>query len=435
MRDNSAIITGLLSLLSPTKNRIASKCSSILPSSTDVACVHRYGAVMPDPFTRFQADNLHHIVGDSFRLTEIPSDPSMDLIRDATFIVFDESAALDILGSDPTFELMFGSAPHTHEAPIYVPALNSIVYSILGDGVSHEQQLVNLTDSPPTIHEFVTDPPILAVDGGRYFNGSIYWCTIGGIPFIHPRDETQTVLQSPGIVRVDPITRKAEFVLNNYFGSPFNSPDDLVVSRKTGDIFFTDPSFGYALDFSTNTPPSAPMTYRFRPSMGQTVVVDDTIQQPNGITLSPDESILYVTDTGLVDPDKILDDPSQPRLSLNRRGGRNVYAFDTRATPEGYELINRRPIWLAEEYIEDGLHVTDLQDPEDNMSYYLIGASGDGVNIFSPYGGLLVRISAGFLVNNIQFAGKNENGTNDMWLFGVGGIAKVTMNLKALVEG
>lgn len=433
MRARASTVVGLCSLSSFAKAQLASKCASILPSSTAVACVNKYAAVMPEPFSRFIADSLDNAANDSFRLTSVPSDQSFGLVRDASFIVFDENRGLDILGPNPTYELILETVEITQEAPIYVPSLNSIVYSVLGSGFSY-QQLLNLTDSPPTIQNFTTSPPITAVNGGRYFNGSLYWATIDARPFANPLNETETVLQSAGIVRVDPLTRKAEFVLNNYFGSPLNSPDDLVVSPKTGDIFFTDPWYGFGLNFSTGFPPSAPMTYRFRPSTGQTSVVDDTIEQPNGIALSPDESILYVTDSGIANFDGATTETSVPRFHLKRTAGRNVFAFDTRATPAGYELINRRPVYLAEEYIDDGFHATALQDPSDNMSYYLIGAAGDGVDIISPYGELLVRITADVLVNNIQFSGKKEDGTNDLWLFGVGGIAKVTLNLKAMVQ-
>lgn len=432
MKARVATAVGLCSLAS-AKTQLASKCAAILPSSTTVACVNKWAAVMPEPFSRFIADSFENVANDSFHLTSVPSDPSFNLARNANFIVFDEKRGLDILGSNPTYEDVLETIPFTHEAPVYVPSLNSIVYSVLGSDFSF-QQLLNLTDSPPSIRNFTTDPPLLAVNGGRYFDGSIYWSVIGGIPFPNPLNESETVLQSPGIVRVDPHTMEAEFLLNNYFGSPLNSPDDLVVSRKTGDIFFADPWYGYGLNFSTILPPSAPMTYRFRPSTGQTFVVDDTIQQPNGIALSPDESVLYVTDSGLADFDKAPTDGSLPRFGFNRRGGRNVYAFDTRLTPAGYELINRRPIYLADEYIDDGFHATALQDPSDNMSYYLIGAAGNGVDIISPYGELLVRITADILVNNIQFSGRKEDGTNDLWLFGVGSIAKVTLNLKAMTE-
>ena len=437
MRPYKCNTVGLLNLAFVAfhaKAQIASKCASILPESESVVCINKWAAVMPEPFSRFQATGFGDLSKDSFRLTSVPSDPSFELVRNATFIVFDETRGLDILGTTPKYEFVLDDIPSTHEAPVYVPELNVFVCSILNQNIT-EQRLLNLTESPPHIRNLTTNPPIYGVNGGRYFNGSIYWAVAGGNPFPNPRNESDIIQQSPGLVRVDPKTFEAEFILNNYFGSNFNSPNDLVISHKTGDIFFTDPWFGYGLNFSTNAPVSGAMTYRFRPSTGQVFVVDDAIIQPNGIGLSPDESVLYVADTGQADFSKAPADGSLPRWSLNLRQGRNVYTFDTRLTPVGYDLINRRPLYLPEENAEDGLHVTALQDPSDSMSYYIIGASGNGVDVISPYGELLVRITVkDFPVNNMQFAGRNEDGSNDLWLFGEGGIARLKLNLTGMID-
>ena len=150
-------------------------------------------------------------------------------MRNATFIVFDETRGLDILGTTPKYEFVLDDIPSTHEAPVYVPELNVFVCSILNQNIT-EQRLLNLTESPPHIRNLTTNPPIYGVNGGRYFNGSIYWAVAGGNPFPNPRNESDIIQQSPGLVRVDPKTFEAEFILNNYFGSNFNSPNDLVIS-------------------------------------------------------------------------------------------------------------------------------------------------------------------------------------------------------------
>jgi gluconolactonase len=40
------------------------------------------------------------------------------------------------------------------------------------------------------------------------------------------------------------------------------------------------------------------LVYRHDPATGQTTVVADGFDKPNGIAFSPDERILYVTDSG-----------------------------------------------------------------------------------------------------------------------------------------
>ncbi|KAK7193557.1 hypothetical protein PSPO01_00230 [Paraphaeosphaeria sporulosa] len=52
---------------------------------------------------------------------------------------------------------------------------------------------------------------------------------------------------------LDPITRKTQTILNNYFGQRFNNPDD-TVSDSTGNIFFTDPLHESNLNLTQNTP-------------------------------------------------------------------------------------------------------------------------------------------------------------------------------------
>jgi gluconolactonase len=74
----------------------------------------------------------------------------------------------------------------------------------------------------------------------------------------------------------------------------FNSPNDLTV-RSDGNIYFTDPNYqcgGNCPQGSTNS-----RVYRIAPG-GEISVIPSLHQQPNGISLSPDEATLYVGGTG-----------------------------------------------------------------------------------------------------------------------------------------
>jgi gluconolactonase len=68
----------------------------------------------------------------------------------------------------------------------------------------------------------------------------------------------------------------------------FNSPNDLV-QRADGNVYFTDPSFQ-----APGNPQGTTRVYRV-PPQGAATVVDASLSNPNGITLSPDGSTLYVT--------------------------------------------------------------------------------------------------------------------------------------------
>jgi gluconolactonase len=85
---------------------------------------------------------------------------------------------------------------------------------------------------------------------------------------------------------------KSETVVNAFNGKRLNSPNDVVVSRD-GFIFFTDP-----YSQMMGEPMELGFTGIFSVSpQGEIRLVDDTFQRPNGIALSPDESILYVNDS------------------------------------------------------------------------------------------------------------------------------------------
>ena len=83
-------------------------------------------------------------------------------------------------------------------------------------------------------------------------------------------------------------------------GKRFNSPNDLVV-KSDGSIWFTDPSYGIDSDYEGDAAPhevGGQYVYRIDPASGAVSVVADDFVQPNGLAFSPDETLLYVVDTG-----------------------------------------------------------------------------------------------------------------------------------------
>ncbi len=91
-----------------------------------------------------------------------------------------------------------------------------------------------------------------------------------------------------------------------YFESRrLNSPNDLVV-RRNGDTYFTDPPYG--IDPLGPDAKEQPVNgvYRLSPD-GSMALASDRFVRPNGLAFSPDESVLYVGDSG---------------------GPRDVWAFD-----------------------------------------------------------------------------------------------------------
>jgi gluconolactonase len=80
---------------------------------------------------------------------------------------------------------------------------------------------------------------------------------------------------------------------STYKGKKFNSPNDVVV-KSDGAIFFTDPNFNIPLGQHQELPYAG--IYRIDTS-GNVTLLDSTLELPNGICFSPDESKLYVNDS------------------------------------------------------------------------------------------------------------------------------------------
>lgn len=168
---------------------------------------------------------------------------------------------------------------------------------------------------------------------------------------------------------------------DGYQGKRLNSPNDVIVARD-GAIWFSDPHYGIMTDYegfkSAQELPCA--VYRIDPDGSIAAMITD-MACPNGLAFSPDESRLYVADTGRM----FSDDPQTIRL------------FDM---VEG-RPVNGRHFHKIDSGCADGIRT----DVEGN----LWSSAGDGVHCIAPDGRLLGKILVPETVSNICFGGRAKH--------------------------
>uniref|UniRef100_A0A7I4CSZ5 SMP-30/Gluconolactonase/LRE-like region domain-containing protein n=1 Tax=Physcomitrium patens TaxID=3218 RepID=A0A7I4CSZ5_PHYPA len=193
------------------------------------------------------------------------------------------------------------------------------------------------------------------------------------------------------IQRINLKTMKNTVVADNWFGVPFNSPNDAVVKRD-GSIWFTDPSYGSVQGFRS-TPKVNNQVYRIS-NIGVVDAVADGFTQPNGLAFSHDEKHLYVTDTGFAVGVQGKYDATKPH---------SITVFDVGV--DGF-LTNRRLFASVGVYDGSypGLGVPDGIKVDTQERVYV--STVDGVQVFNQLGkplGLIRQPS----VSNMGFAGRN----------------------------
>ncbi len=141
-------------------------------------------------------------------------------------------------------------------------------------------------------------------NGGTTYGDGVVFCAQGSL-----RDPGGLVLMEAKR------PHKTISLVTNYHGRQFNSPND-VVAHSDGSLWFTDPCYGYEQGFRPK--PELPnQVYRFDPTSGDIRVVADGFGRPNGIAFSPDEKIVYITDTDYIHGDGSVDPTRASTMQVN----------------------------------------------------------------------------------------------------------------------
>lgn len=168
---------------------------------------------------------------------------------------------------------------------------------------------------------------------------------------------------------------------SSYQGKRLNSPNDVIVA-KDGAIWFTDPHYGIMTDYEGfKAEEELPCSvYRLDPDGTLQAMITD-MACPNGLCFSPDESRLYVADTGR----QFTQDPQ------------HIMVFDmVQNRPKKGRIFHKVNAGWS-----DGMRM----DSDGN----LWSSAADGVHCIAPDGHLMGKVLVPEVVSNICFGGRAKN--------------------------
>ncbi|KAJ5330546.1 hypothetical protein N7476_000329 [Penicillium atrosanguineum] len=315
------------------------------------------------------------------------------------FSVYD-NAFYKILGSAPTLDMIHEnqSYPFAHEASVYIPSSETLFMSsnIFTDPITGEKTIkitkARVSENPVTAEIINTTVPM--PNGGVNHGAGILWTGQG------------TMNSTGGLFQMSVESPyKAELVVGGFYGRQFNSPNDVVVSSD-GSYWFTDPV--YAWRQGLRPKPTLPnQVYRYDPVSKNVRVIADGFGRPNGITFSPDEETVYITDTAENNGDG----------STDKMLAATIYAFDVVKVSEEPFLTNRRVFAMPGDGFPDGVKV--------DMDGNVYAGCGDGVNVWSAGGVLLGKVLIKDGTSNFSFG---KNGT--MFIMNENKLWKAQLNKK-----
>ncbi|MGV8973612.1 MAG: SMP-30/gluconolactonase/LRE family protein [Rhodoglobus sp.] len=296
-------------------------------------------------------------------------------IRGETGFTMYDGGFRDVIGLDPRLRHVIDV--DAHEGPVYAADEDALYFTSLPGGRAAVIKRLALDGTRFSLEpERVTElpAPVTAPNGMTMgHDGALLVCDQGS----HERPAR--------ISRVERETGRATTVLDSWRGLPLNSPNDVVV-HQDGGVWFTDPSYGH-LQGLRPPPRVGDYVYRIDPSTGTASVVADSFDKPNGVAFSPDQSVLYVTDSGA--------NQGPGSYHVDRR--HHVIAFDVR---DGRHLVNQRLVAVITPGFPDGLKV--------DRHGRLYVSSFSGVQVLSSDGDLLGQINLPGAVN-FTFGGADQN--------------------------
>ena len=160
-----------------------------------------------------------------------------------------------------------------------------------------------------------------------------------------------------------------ETIADRFEGKLLNSPNDIAVKRDET-VWFSDPTYGLE---GRPKEQSANRVFCVDPVTHELRAVASDFDQPNGLCFSPDETRLYIADSGKPHHVRVFNVGGDDTLA----GGR-VFCVIDKGVPDGMRCDHAGNLWVA---------------------------AGDGVQVFNPAGERLGKILVPETPANLCFGG------------------------------
>ena len=291
-----------------------------------------------------------------------------------------DDRALSLLNLDSKLQKLAEGAVHG-EGPVYFYEDDSVIWSD-----AHDNRLLRW--SPTDGSSVIRNPSDYQSGNYRDREGRLVSCS-SGLRAVIRREHNG----------------KWQILVDRYQGSRLNSPNDLVV-KSDGTIWFTDPTFGITQSnqgYGGEQEQAGDFVFRFDPETREIEAVIKEMERPNGLAFSPDENLLYVSDTSAVE---------------HSQQHHDIRVYEVR---ENRYLENGRLFAKVEPGQPDGFRV-DIQGN-------IFTSSGDSVQIYAPDGTLLGKIFVPEVCNNLTFGGKDKN---RLFITGENSLYTIYLNTKGV---
>ncbi len=177
-------------------------------------------------------------------------------------------------------------------------------------------------------------------------------------------------------------------LITHFGGARLNSPNDVIVAAD-GAIWFTDPPYGILSDYEgykADQEVDGCYVYRFEPDSGRLDALVTDMIHPNGLALSHDESVLYVSDTSTA--------------VFGAAGQHHLRAYDIERDEHEFRAVNGRVFAEIEPGLPDGFRLDEFGN--------LYTSSLDAIQVFAPDGTRVGRIPVPEKISNCCFGGPDR---------------------------